>query len=393
MPDLTATQLRALKPKATRYDKTVSKNLVCRVEPNGTKRFLYRYTEPATGKKKNRTIGSLDFISLKQARVEVQKFNLALHDYGALEAPKGDIKTFKEVATEWLEVRSSEITPRQARDIDSSLQRYIYPKVGQLAPRDITPLMIIEALRPIEKRGALETVKRLCSRVNMVFRFAVGQGLLQYNPMNDLAAQFKSAKRNAKHLAALSPDQLPLLIATLNNANISAITRLLAKWQLSTMTRPGEAANAEWSEIDLTNHTWTIPPEKMKSRRIHHIPLSRYALSIIEAIKPISDGSNYVFPGLRNYDKPANSQSVNMALKRAFGDSRTTAHGLRSLASTMLNESGKFRPDVIEHLLAHVDENEVRRAYNRSLYTTEKREALEWLGDQILNAERQDVKP
>ena len=143
--------------------------------------------------------------------------------------------------------------------------------------------------------------------------------------------------------------------------------------------RPSEASGTRWAEIDLDSNLWTIPAERMKAKREHIVPLSPQALEILEIMKPISAHREHLFPSRNDPKQPMNSQTANAALKRIGYGGRLVAHGLRSIASTSLNEAG-FNPDVIEASLAHTDKNEVRRAYNRSTYLEQRKELVVWWG-------------
>lgn len=151
------------------------------------------------------------------------------------------------------------------------------------------------------------------------------------------------------------------------------------------MTRPAEAAAARWDEIDWDNALWIIPAERTKKRREHRIPLTEQMLAILEVIKPISGHRDFIFPSDRDPQKPCNSQTANMALKRMGFADRLVSHGLRSLASTTLNEQG-FDADLIESALAHVDDNQVRSAYNRTGYLERRRPMMSWWSGHIEQA-------
>jgi len=166
------------------------------------------------------------------------------------------------------------------------------------------------------------------------------------------------------------------------------VTRSLIHWQLHTMTRPSEAAGARWDEIDFDKALWNIPAERMKKARPHSVPLSAQALDILEQVHPISGHREHIFPGDRHYTRPINEQTANMALKRMGFGGRTVAHGFRALASTTLNEQG-FDPDIIEAALAHVDGNEVRRAYNRADYLERRKIMMAWWSEHIEEATSQ----
>jgi integrase len=151
------------------------------------------------------------------------------------------------------------------------------------------------------------------------------------------------------------------------------------------MTRPAEAATTRWADIDFDKRIWTIPPERMKKRRPHTIPLTEQALALLEALKPHSGHREYVFPADRNPRTHANSQTANMALKRMGFQDRLVSHGMRSMASTILNEHG-WDPELIEVALAHVDKDEVRSAYNRADYIERRRPMMAWWSEHIQKA-------
>lgn len=181
-------------------------------------------------------------------------------------------------------------------------------------------------------------------------------------------------------MPTLRPEELPKLMRSLVMSNLSVPTRCLIEWQLLTLVRPSEASGTRWAEIDLETKLWTIPAERMKAKREHIIPLSPQALEILEVMKPISAHRDYVFPSRNNPRQQMNSQTANAALKRIGYGGKLVAHGLRSIASTAMNEVG-FNADVIEAALAHSDKNEVRRAYNRSTYLNKRIELMIWWGE------------
>lgn len=163
-------------------------------------------------------------------------------------------------------------------------------------------------------------------------------------------------------------------------SNLSVSTRCLIEWQLLTLVRPSEASGAGWAEIDLDAKLWTIPAERMKAKREHIVLLSPQALEILDVMKPISAHREHVFPSRNDPKQDMNSQTANAALKRIGFGGKLVAHGLRSIASTAMNEAG-FNADVIEAALAHSDKDEVRRAYNRSIYLPQRIELMNWWGN------------
>jgi len=161
--------------------------------------------------------------------------------------------TLKFVTDEWLIIKRTKVTEDHANDIYRSLEKDIFPRLGQTPIRELTAPLVIEVIKPISQRGNHETVKRLCQRLNEVMVFATNTGLIHHNPLAGIKEAFQTPVK--KHLPALRPHELPELLNTINNASIKSTTRHLIKWQLHTMTRPGEAAGTKWYEIDFKNAT------------------------------------------------------------------------------------------------------------------------------------------
>ncbi|EPI3529487.1 integrase domain-containing protein [Klebsiella pneumoniae] len=285
---------------------------------------------------------------------------------------------FSTVAANWFQLKSKSVTPDYAKDIWRSLEKDVFPTIGELPVQQIKARTLVEALEPIKARRALETVRRLVQRINEIMIYAVNTGLINANPASGIGMAFEKPKK--QNMPTLRPEELPKLMRSLVMSNLSVPTRCLIEWQLLTLVRPSEASGARWAEIDLNAKLWTIPAERMKAKREHIIPLSLQAIEILEIMKPISAHRKFIFPSRNDHNKPMNSQTANAALKRIGYAGKLVAHGLRSIASTAMNEEG-FNPDVIEAALSHNDKNEVRRAYNRSTYLEQRKQLAVWWGD------------
>lgn len=277
----------------------------------------------------------------------------------------------------WFQIKSRSVTEDYAKDIWRSLDKDVFPTIGSIPVQEIKARTIVEALEPIKARGALETVRRLVQRVNEIMIYAVNTGLIDANPASGVGMAFEKPKK--QNMSTLRPEELRKLMRSLVMSNLSVPTRCLIEWQLLTLVRPSEASGARWAEIDLDAKLWTIPAERMKAKREHIVPLSPQALDILEVMRPISNHREHVFPSRNDPKQPMNSQTANAALKRIGYGGKLVAHGLRSIASTTMNESG-LNADVIEAALAHSDKNEVRRAYNRSIYLDKRIELMNWWG-------------
>ena len=382
---LTAAQVRAAKPKASRYELSDGRRLYLRVGTTGAKTWYYNYT--FDGKRTKKQLGSADSMTLAEARKEAARLNSLLEaGSNPFEAKANDLgESLETIAYKWLEIKASKVTARQVVDIRRSLELHIFPAIGKRAIADIAPLDVIKLMEPLEQKGNFETIRRLCSRLSQIADFAVARGTLQINPFTRLTTQF--AAPTVENLPSVQPEQLPMVLARIRNTRLAAITTLALRLQLHTLTRPGELTGAQWCEVDFEAGTWSIPPERMKARKLHIVPLTDTTSRLFEKIYQITGSGKFVFPHASDPTKSMNSQSPNAALKRAGLKGILVSHGFRSIGSTALNQSGKVRADVVEKLLAHRGDDEIRNAYNRAEYLMERKEALAYWDKFIHEAE------
>ena len=386
---LNDTQIKNAKPKAKEYNLSDGQGLALRVKPSGAKQWLFNYTKPFTKARTNIGFGTYPHTSLEQARQKRLEARTLLEqdkdpkehresEQSALEAAHRH--TLEHIAAQWFEIKKGQITPAYADDIWQSFQLHLFPYIGQFPLHKLTAPKTIEVLNPIAAKGNFETVKRLCQRLNEVMTYAVNAGILANNPIAAVSKAFPAPSKT--HMPTIKPEQLPEMLKTLARASIKFTTRSLIEWQLHTMTRPSEAAGTRWDEIDINASLWNIPPERMKKKRAHSIPLTPQTLAILDEMRPISGHLDFVFPSDRNPKASINAQTANMAIKRMGYGGILVAHGLRALASATLNEQG-FDADIIEAALAHVDGNDVRRAYNRAEYLERRRVMMAWWSSNI----------
>lgn len=389
---LSELKIKAAKPLEKDYVLVDGDGLQMRVRINGSKLWNFNYYHPVTKKRINMGLGAYPELSLAQARkmtIEARELLATGIDPkeqrdSLKQAKKAETEhTFQNVATAWYELKKDAVTPAYAEDIWRSLTLHVFPDLGTTPISAISAPQVINLLRPLETKGSLETVKRLSQRLNEIMTYGVNSGLIHANPLSGIRSVFKKPKK--KNMAALAPDELKELMVAIANASIKRTTRCLIEWQLNTMTRPAEAATTRWVDIDFEKRIWTIPAERMKKRRIHIVPLTDQALALLEAIKLYSGHREYVFPADRNPRSHCNSQTANMALKRMGFEGRLVSHGMRSMASTILNEHG-WDPELIEVALAHVDKDEVRSAYNRAEYIERRRPMMAWWSEHIQEA-------
>ncbi|EGB1279813.1 tyrosine-type recombinase/integrase [Salmonella enterica] len=382
------TNTEVLRPKALEKDLTLhdGDGLFLIVKTSGKKLWRFRYQRPATKQRTMMGLGAFPALSLADAR-GLRADYLALLANGIDPQIQAEVaeeqqqialdSIFSTVAANWFKLKSNSVTPDYAKDIWRSLEKDVFPAIGEIPVQQIKARTLIEALEPIKARGALETVRRLVQRINEIMIYAVNTGLIDANPASGIGMAFEKPKK--QNMPTLRPEELPKLMHSLVMSNLSVSTCCFIEWQLLTLVRPSEASGARWAEIDLDTKLWTIPAERMKAKREHIVLLSPQALEILDVMKPISAHREHVFPSRNDPKQAMNSQTANAALKRIGFGGKLVAHGLRSIASTAMNEAG-FSPDIIEAALAHSDKNEVRRAYNRSTYLEQRKDLMSWWG-------------
>ncbi|MEN4831956.1 integrase domain-containing protein [Pantoea vagans] len=375
------TNTEVLRSKATDKDITLhdGDGLFMVVKTTGKKLWRFRYQRPATKQRTMMSLGAFPALSLADAR-RLRADYLCLLANGIDPQTQAEKVTeqqqialdsiFSTVAFNWFTLKQASVTPDYAKDIWRSLEKDVFPAIGEIPVQEIKARKLVETLEPIKARGALETVRRLVQRINEIMIYAVNTGLIDANPASGIGMAFEKPKK--QNMPTLRPEELPKLMRSLQMSNLSVPTRCLIEWQLLTLVRPSEASGTRWLEIDLNAKLWIIPAERMKAKREHVVPLSPQALEILDMMMPMSAHREHVFPSRNDPKQSMNSQTANAALKRIGYGGKLVAHGLRSIASTALNEL-EFNPDVIEAALAHTEKNEVRRAYNRSIYLEQRK--------------------
>ena len=394
---LSVKEIESAKPKEADYVLYDGDGLELLIKSSGSKIWQFRYIRPVTKKRAKKSIGPYPSVTLADARnyraesrsLLAKQIDPQEHQQEQLRSSlEAKTNTFQLVAERWWNVKKASVTEDYAEDIWRSLERDVFPAIGDVSVTDIKAHTLVQAVQPVQARGALETVRRLCQRINEVMIYAQNTGLIDAVTSVNIGKAFEKPQK--KNMPSIRPDQLPQLMQTMRTASISLSTRCLFMWQLLTITRPAEAAEARWEEVDIEAREWKIPAARMKMNRDHTVPLSDEAIAILEMMKPLSGNREFIFPSRIKPTQPMNSQTVNAALKRAGLGGILVSHGLRSIASTALNEEG-FPPDVIEAALAHVDKNEVRRAYNRSDYLEQRRPMMQWWANFVQVADRGSI--
>lgn len=393
---LTDTEIKSTKPAAKEINLFDGDGLILRIAPlskGGKKNWYFRYAVPVTKKRTKVSLGTYPHLTLARARALRDEYlsllangiDPQIHNNDKANALKNATEhTLQAVARKWLDekVKTSGISQDHAEDIWRSLERNIFPGLGNVPINEIRPKLLKQHLDPIEQRGVLETLRRIISRLNEIFRYAATEELIEFNPADNLGQRFSKPKK--QNMPALPPSELPRFLLVLNNASVRLETRLLIEWQLLTWVRPGEAVRTRWADIDIDNSMWNIPAEFMKMKKSHKVPLSKEALRVLESMKAISGHREWVFPSIKAPLYHMHEQTANAAIIRMGFGGELVAHGMRSIARTAAEESGQFRTDVLEAALAHSKKDEIIAAYNRAEYLKEREILMQWWSDYVM---------
>jgi len=384
---LSDAKARNAKPRTRPYKIADGEGLFLLIMPGGSKYWRLKYF--FAGKEKVLALGVYPEVSLADARerrAQSRKALAAGKDPGEAKKEAKRLVIFKSnnafevVAREWFEKRKHEWAPRSADIALGRLEQHILPTLGPRPIADITAPEVLAVLRVVEGKGTLETARRVMQICGQVFIYAIATGRAERNPVPDLRGALKTPV--AKHYAFLKANDLPEYLKKLDAYDGSPQTKLALRLLLLTFVRTLELRGAQWKEIDWDKAEWRIPAERMKMREMHIVPLSRQAIAILRELEERNGHREFVFPNEHNPAKFMSENTMLYALYRMGYHSRTTGHGFRSTASTVLNEH-EFRPDVIERQLAHCERDTVRAAYNHAQYLPERRKMMQWWADYL----------
>lgn len=366
------------------------KGLFLLVHPSGSKYWRFKYR--IAGKEKLLAFGVYPDVSLAEARSRRDKARTLLAngvDPGVLkQASKQATRiaidnSFEAVVREWRIKQSNRWVPRQAERIIRRLELHVFPWLGSRAIAEITPSDLLTILRRVEQLGKLETAHRILQYCGQIFRYAIATGRAERDPSVTLRGALPPLR--VKHLAAIiEPQKVGELIKVIRGYEGTFITKCALLLAPLLFVRGGELRHAEWSEINLDLAEWNIPAGKMKMRQAHLVPLSKQAINILQELYSLTGQGKYVFPCARTSSRPMSENTINAALRRlGYSKDEMTAHGFRATARTILDEVLGFRPDVIEHQLAHAVKDPLGRAYNRTSHLQARREMMQRWADYL----------
>ena len=386
---LTDVKCRSAKAGPARLKLSDGGGLQLWVQTNGTRlwQFAYRFG----GKQKQLSFGPYPEVSLSEARGKRDEARRKLRDGTDPAAEKklrqeatvapGD--TFKEVALEFIEKCRRENLAGVTLLKKEWLLDFAYPTLGEKRVAEIRPVDVLRILQDVEFRGCYETARRLRSTIGAVCRYAIATARAEFDPTPALRGAISPPKVTPR-AAITEPKKFGGLLRAIETFDGQPQTIAGLKLMALLFPRPGELRFAEWTEFDMKKSVWTIPAAKTKMRREHRVPLPHQAVEVLEDLSKITGHRPLLLPSFYGSGKPISENTLNTALRRmGYGQDEMTSHGFRASASTLLNESGKWSADAIERQLAHVESNNVRRAYARGAHWDERVKMMAWWADYL----------
>lgn len=385
---LTDTAIRNAKPSAKPVRMFDGSGMYLEVSPAGGK--LWRMKYRVDGKEKRLSFGAYPDVSLKDAREkrdEARKLLAQGIDPGAVKkAEKAErleraANTFEAVAREWAEKRSASWSPAYGERLMRRFERDVFPMIGATPIAEVKPVDLLAALRKIETRGVAETAHRARGDSSQVFRYAIATGRTEHDIAADLVGALTPKK--VEHFASVTePAKVGELLRALDAYQGSFIVMCAMRLAPFVFVRPGELRHARWDDIHLDAAEWRYTVTKTKTA--HIVPLSRQAVAILRELHALTGNGQYAFPCARSSGRPMSDNAVLAAMRRSgIPAEEMTGHGFRAMARTILDEVLGFRPDFIEHQLAHAVKDPNGRAYNRTAHLKERKKMMQAWADYL----------
>lgn len=385
---LTDTKLRALRPRDGLYRVADANGLCIEVTPAGSR--LWRYRFRFNGKASMLALGEYPLVSLVEARRLRDNARAALtagvspvtaaRARRVAQAERAG-NTFAVVAAEYLAQRAKSKSAGTVYRDRSLIERDLSPVIGSGPIADVTAKALLSALRKIEARGAVETAHRARTLAGAVFRYAIATARAERNPAADLAGALASPQSG--HFASVTdPNDVAPMLRAMQGYEGTPIVAAALKLAPLVFVRPGELRTMRWADVDIDVAEWRFTTSKTGTP--HIVPLSSQALAILRDLHPLTGSGEYVFPGARSIRRPLSENALNAALRTlGYGSDKMTGHGFRAMARTILDEVLGFRPDYIEHQLAHAVRDPLGRAYNRTAHLPERRKMMQAWADYL----------
>lgn len=392
--------IKAAKPQAAPYRLPDGSGLYLLVRPDGKKWWRLDYTH--AGKRKTLSLGTYPETGLALARRKAAaERELIAAGTDPSEARK-DRKTrqaaareterrlaegipladsFEAIAREWFVEHLASKAVSHRDKVIRRFEMYVFPWMGGRPVAEITAPELLTVARRVADTGALESAHRVLQTCGQVFRYAVQTGRAVRDPIGDLRGALPTAK--PVHMAAITePKQVAELLRAFDAYEGTVIVRCALQLAPMVFVRPGELRNAEWADIDLDTAEWRFTASKTSTP--HIVPLASQAVEILREVHALTGGGRYVFPSVRTSGRPMSDNAILAAMRRmGIAKDEMSGHGFRAMARTILDEVLGFRPDLIEHQLAHAVRDPNGRAYNRTAHLPERRKMMQAWADYL----------
>ncbi len=396
---LTDIQVRNAKPADKPYKLSDGGGLYIEVMPHGSKLWRMKVRQ-TSGKESILSFGAYPGVPLAEARAERAKAKqqqaagidpAQAKRIDKLQQKTSAINTFELIAREWHANKSETWKENTAKEAINRLQNDVFPMIGKRAIVDVDAPLLLDVLRIVEKRGAVDMAARLGQLCSQIFRFAIAKGLIKYNPVPDLRGALKPRAKG--HHAAIGTEELPAFLLALqkNEAEMYLPTRILMRLMMLVFVRTSELVETPWSEIDIDNETWVIPWQRMKMgkkkinpRKLdHHVNLPRQGWALLRDLHAVTGGGIYLFPNRHDHQRPASNGAILQALKRMGYGGKHTGHGFRSLAMGVIKSRLGYRHEVVNRQLSHGSDDEYGEAYDREQFIGERKAMMQAYADYI----------
>ncbi|OBX05290.1 integrase [Gallibacterium genomosp. 3] len=403
---LTDTQIRKIKAGNKVISLSDGGGLYLQVELSGSKTWLFKYTKPYTKKRTNKTIGSYPTITLAQARAKRDEYQALVmkgidpKDYeqhqSQLQAEAMN-NTFSKIAGLWFDDRKHkpDFSERTQKETWQRFERHILPTLGDYPINEITPLMAINALKPLERDGKYTELSKVITKINEVMTYALHRGIIPANNLAKIGKEFTKPTPKGMNTIDLTelPEFLRLFYENKERGRFSPLSFYAVILTLLTGSRPSKIAKAKWEDINLNDGLWSYRVQKgnknLPEGRLHTVTLSTQAIHLLQKVKAINAALNikseFVFYSPTAKAGHITIEAIRQAIVKTLGVGKLTTHGIRHLLSTALNEQGKYKEDWIEKALSHKDKNRIRGIYNKAEYIEHRKEMLQEWGDYIEN--------
>lgn len=387
MPPLSNAAIKRLKAGSKPRKYSDEGGLYIEVSPTGGKywRMKYRFQ----GKEKRLSFGEYPEITLSLAREKRREAKAILNEgkdpsksMGQKKRVQLVDKSFESVSRAWLEIKKNDWVADHWGRNERRLEKHIFPYIGKMDITEVGPVDILECCERVCDDGHIETAHRVLGMCSKVCRYGVAKRLIPSDPCRDLKDALPKADDSNHHSAVTDPEQLGPLLKMIDGYTGTLTVCCALKLAPLVFVRPGELRKAKKSQFNFAKAQWEYIASKTNPQ--HIVPLSAQAIEILETLSPHTQDSEYVFPGLRSSERPMSENTINAALRRmGIPKEEMCGHGFRATARTILDEVLGFRPDIIDHQLAHAVRDANGRAYNRTAHLPHRKDMMQQWADYL----------